>query len=56
MLIFRGLTGNLLLGQFVGPFARGFQNIASGFIPDFTGLGGIEAALPDGRMSSCCRC
>ena len=35
MLIFRGLTGNLLLGQFVGPFARGFQNIASGFIPDF---------------------
>jgi putative multiple sugar transport system permease protein len=34
MLIFRGLTGNLLLGQFVGPFARGFQNIASGFIPD----------------------
>jgi putative multiple sugar transport system permease protein len=34
MLIFRGLTGNMLLGQFVGPFARGFQNIASGFIPD----------------------
>jgi putative multiple sugar transport system permease protein len=34
MLIFRGLTGNLLLGQFVGPFARGFQNIASGFLPD----------------------
>jgi putative multiple sugar transport system permease protein len=44
MLIFRGLTGNLLLGQFVGPFARGFQNIASGFIPDFTGL---AASLPD---------
>jgi putative multiple sugar transport system permease protein len=36
MLIFRGLTGNLLLGQFVGPFARGFQDIASGFIPDLT--------------------
>jgi putative multiple sugar transport system permease protein len=47
MLIFRGLTGNLLLGQFVGPFARGFQNIASGFIPDFTEFGGIEAALPE---------
>ena len=47
MLIFRGLTGNLLLGQFVGPFARGFQNIASGFIPDFTGLGGFEASLPE---------
>ncbi len=37
MLIFRGLTGNLLLGQFVGPFERGFQNIASGFVfPSFT--------------------
>ena len=47
MLIFRGLTGNLLLGQFVGPFARGFQNIASGFIPDFRGLGGVEASLPE---------
>jgi len=47
MLIFRGLTGNLLLGQFVGPFARGFQNIASGFIPDITEFGGIEASLPD---------
>ena len=47
MLIFRGLTGNLLLGQFVGPFARGFQNIASGFIPDITDFNGIAAALPD---------
>ena len=28
MLIFRGLTGNLLLGQFVGPFPRGFQDIS----------------------------
>ena len=37
MLIFRGLTGNLLLGQFVGPFARGFQDIASGFVfPTFS--------------------
>ena len=47
MLIFRGLTGNLLLGQFVGPFARGFQNIASGFIPDISGIGGLEASLPE---------
>jgi putative multiple sugar transport system permease protein len=47
MLIFRGLTGNMLLGQFVGPFPRGFQNIASGFIPDFTSIGGLEASLPD---------
>jgi putative multiple sugar transport system permease protein len=35
MLIFRGLTGNMLLGQFVGPFPKGFQSISSGFIPDF---------------------
>ncbi len=37
MLIFRGLTGNMLLGQFVGPFADGFQNISKGFIPDIVG-------------------
>src|SRR3954452_22713732 len=35
MLIFRGLTGNILLGQFVGPFPKAFQAISSGFIPDF---------------------
>jgi putative multiple sugar transport system permease protein len=34
MLIFRGLTGNILLGQFVGPFPANFQSISSGFIPD----------------------
>lgn len=34
MLIFRGLTGNILLGQFVGPFPPNFQSISSGFIPD----------------------
>jgi len=39
MLIFRGLTGNLLLGQFVGPFAKGFQAISAGFIPDFSNYG-----------------
>ncbi len=33
MLIFRGLTGNMLLGQFVGPFPKAFQNISAGFIP-----------------------
>jgi putative multiple sugar transport system permease protein len=47
MLIFRGLTGNLLLGQFVGPFPKGFQNIASGFIPDITDIGGLANALPE---------
>ena len=47
MLIFRGLTGNMLLGQFVGPFPKGFQNIASGFIPDITDIGGIAGSLPD---------
>ena len=39
MLIFRGLTGNMLLGQFVGPFPKSFQNISSGFIPDFRRVG-----------------
>ena len=49
MLIFRGLTGNLLLGQFVGPFARGFQDIASGFVfPSFSvQLGPIPFLLDD---------
>jgi putative multiple sugar transport system permease protein len=47
MLIFRGLTGNLLLGQFVGPFAKGFQNIASGFIPDITDIPGLRNGLPE---------
>jgi putative multiple sugar transport system permease protein len=37
MLIFRGLTGNMLAGQFVGPFANDFQNISKGFIPDVFG-------------------
>ncbi len=35
MLMFRGLTIALLRGESVGPFPRGFQNISSGFIPDF---------------------
>ena len=35
MLIFRGLTGNILLGQFVGPFPVNFQSISSGFISEF---------------------
>jgi putative multiple sugar transport system permease protein len=35
MLVFRGLTIALLRGESVGPFPRGFQNISSGFIPDF---------------------
>jgi len=44
MLIFRGLTGNMLLGQFVGPFARGFQSISAGFIADFSDYGMLLAA------------
>jgi putative multiple sugar transport system permease protein len=47
MLIFRGLTGNLLLGQFVGPFAKGFQSISAGFIPDFSNFGLFIA--PEGQ-------
>ena len=46
MLIFRGLTGNMLAGQFVGPFAKGFQAISAGFIPDFSDLGFLVA--PEG--------
>jgi len=46
MLIFRGLTGNILLGQFVGPFPKEFQAISSGFIPDFlTPLGSVFGSL-----------
>jgi putative multiple sugar transport system permease protein len=45
MLIFRGLTGNILLGQFVGPFPKEFQSISSGFIPDF--LSPLASALSD---------
>ena len=44
MLIFRGLTGNMLQGQFVGPFAKGFQSISAGFIPDFSDFGILKAA------------
>ena len=39
-----GLTGNMLLGQFVGPFARGFQSISAGFIADFSDYGMLLAA------------
>jgi putative multiple sugar transport system permease protein len=42
MLIFRGLTGNMLAGQFVGPFANEFQNISKGFIPDFFDVEGFR--------------
>jgi putative multiple sugar transport system permease protein len=42
MLIFRGLTGNMLQGQFVGPFAKGFQAISAGFIPDFSDFGFLK--------------
>ena len=42
MLIFRGLTIALLRGESVGPFPRGFQNISSGFIPDFFNYEGFH--------------
>ena len=44
MLIFRGLTGQMLQGQFVGPFPKGFQAISAGFIPDFSDFGLFKAA------------
>jgi putative multiple sugar transport system permease protein len=46
MLIFRGLTGNILLGQFVGPFPKDFQGISSGFIPDFL-TGALSSVVND---------
>ena len=49
MLIFRGLTGNILLGQFVGPFPKDFQTISSGFIPDFL-TGPLSAISSDGFL------
>jgi putative multiple sugar transport system permease protein len=42
MLVFRGLTLALLGGNSVGPFAVGFQQLSSGFIPDFSGLKGFN--------------
>jgi len=41
-LMFRGLTIALLQGESVGPFPRGFQNISSGFIPDFFNGDGLH--------------
>jgi putative multiple sugar transport system permease protein len=50
MLIFRGLTGNMLLGQFVGPFPKAFQNISSGFIPDFGDFDIFKPLIGDSRF------
>jgi putative multiple sugar transport system permease protein len=52
MLIFRGLTGNILLGQFVGPFPKDFQAISSGFIPDFLMFSGGFIFAPSFRWMS----
>src|SRR5580698_11643601 len=49
MLIFRGLTGNILLGQFVGPFPQNFQSISSGFIPDVLSAP-LKAAFGNGLL------
>ena len=55
MLIFRGLTGNMLLGQFVGPFPKGFQKIGAGFMPDVTDFGVLEDAAGQAQFTGC-RC
>ena len=44
MLIFRGLTGNMLLGQFVGPFAQGLPEHQRRLHPRLQRL-----RLPEGR-------
>ena len=54
MLIFRGLTGNMLQGQFVGPFAKGFQSISAGFIPDFSDFGILKRPRRSSTGSRCC--
>ena len=38
MLLFRGLTIFMLKGLTIGPFPDSFQQISSGFVPDFLGL------------------
>ncbi|MFN3613790.1 MAG: multiple monosaccharide ABC transporter permease [Rubrimonas sp.] len=42
MLVFKGAALWILSGQSVGPFPRGFQSIASGFIPDLFGVQGFH--------------
>lgn len=42
MLVFRGLTLVLLQGQSIGPFPAGFQQLSSGFVPDFAGSGDLH--------------
>ena len=42
MLIFRGLTLVLLVGQSIGPFPPEFQALSSGFIPDVFGGDGLH--------------
>ncbi|MGX1307333.1 putative multiple sugar transport system permease protein [Amorphus suaedae] len=42
MLVFKGLMMKLLDGQSVGPFPRGFQLLASGFLPDIVSVKGLN--------------
>ncbi|GAC1040337.1 multiple monosaccharide ABC transporter permease [Rhizobium sp. No.120] len=47
MLVFRGLTYTIINttgnGSSIGPFPPAFQIVATGFIPDFTDMGGIHS-------------
>ena len=56
MLIFRGLTGNMLQGQFVGPFAKGFQSDQRRLYPGLQRTSGSSRRRPDNRSSSGCPC
>jgi putative multiple sugar transport system permease protein len=42
MLLFRGLTTNILHGNTLAPFSQSFVNISAGYVPDFIGLGKIS--------------
>jgi putative multiple sugar transport system permease protein len=45
MLIFRGLTTNILGGMTLAPFSNDFVAISAGFVPDFLNIGKISLNL-----------
>ena len=45
MLIFRGLTTNILVGMTLAPFSNDFVSISVGFLPDFVNVGKLSLNL-----------
>ena len=56
MLIFRGLTGNMLLGQFVGPFAQGLPVDQRRLHSRFQRFRHPQGGATERTSSSGCRC